>query len=65
MLTREQIEQTAQRLESAERNRQQMRSVPFDYPEVDVEDAFVLKSPLRGPGVRVTDVLAATAAASG
>lgn len=132
MLTPEQIVRTAQRLESAERNRQQMRSVSFEYPDMDVDDAyaiqkawmalkvqsgrsiigrkvgltsramqqamqinepdfgvllddmlfaegaqievarftdlrlevelaFVLKSPLRGPGVRVTDVLAATA----
>lgn len=132
MLTREQIERTARQLESAERNRQQVRSVSFAFPDMNVDDAyaiqkawialkvgsgrrvigrkvgltsramqqamqidepdlgvllddmlfaegaeievarftdlrlevelaFVLKSPLRGPGVRVTDVLAATA----
>jgi len=132
MLTREQIERTARQLEAAEKNRQQMRSVSFEYPDMDVNDAyavqkawmdlkmqagrriigrkvgltsramqqamqinepdfgvllddmlfaegaeievgrftdlrlevelaFVLKTPLRGPGVRVTDVLAATA----
>lgn len=38
--------------------------VPFDrfiMPKVEVELAFVLARPLRGPGVSVTDVLAATA----
>ncbi len=132
MLTRQQIERTAQQLEAAQQNRQQIRSVSFEFPDMDIADAyavqkawmnlkvqsgrriigrkvgltsramqqamqinepdfgvllddmlyvegaeievarftdlrlevelaFVLKSPLRGPGVRVTDVLSATA----
>jgi 2-oxo-hept-3-ene-1,7-dioate hydratase len=38
--------------------------IPFDRfiaPRVEVELAFVLERPLRGPGVRLDDVLAATA----
>ena len=43
MLTREQIEGAAQRFESAERNRQQMRSVSFEYPDMDVDDAYAIQ----------------------